>query len=127
MYHYRQKVNNIPREWSFRDYVLELAEATPENKFFKHHGYRFGASEYILGENGEILVDFIAKFENRSQDIKLISSRLDLDNFGELRIQSAKPREAHYSSSYDSEMRDIIRRLYYKDIELFGYEFDGQT
>ncbi|MAE65691.1 MAG: hypothetical protein CMJ18_15590 [Phycisphaeraceae bacterium] len=127
MYFYRQKIRDIPGEWSFRDYVLELAEATPETRFFEYHGYRLGASEYVLGANGEIIIDFIAKYENRSRDIRRISSRLNLDDFGSLRIQGARPDESGYSGFYDSETREIIRRRYAKDIELFDYEFDGQS
>ena len=33
MYHYRKKRGNIPKEWSFRDYVLELSASTPETKY----------------------------------------------------------------------------------------------
>lgn len=126
MYHYRHKVNSIPKEWSFRDYVLKLAKADYKSKFFEYYGFRFGADEYILGENGKIIVDFIAKYENRANDIQLIASRLKLDDLGKIRFQSAKPRETHYSEYYDQETREIIRRLYSKDIELFGYEFHSQ-
>ena len=123
MYHYRKKKDDIPREWNFRDYVFELAKATSKCKYFGYYAYRVGASDYVLGENGEIIIDFIARYENRLHDLKEIASRLNLNEFGELRIQSSKPREAHYSEFYDSETQEIVRQLYYRDIELFNYEF----
>jgi len=127
MYNYRQKICKIPRDWSFRDYVFALENASCEAEFFRYHGHRYGASEYVLGDNGEIIVDFIAKYENRSHDLKLIASRIKLDNFGERHIQRATPKDKHYSGSYDTETREVIRRLYAKDIELFDYEFDDKT
>lgn len=127
MYNYRQKVSSIPREWSFREYVIALEKASPKSEFFQYHGFRFGASEYILGKNGEIIVNFIGKYENRSHDLNLVASHLNLNDLGKLHIQRAQPRESHYSYFYDSETEEIIRRLYSKDIELFNYEFDNKT
>jgi hypothetical protein len=125
MYHYRRKKRNIPSEWSFRDYVCALGNATCESEYFRVHVSRYGASEYILGDEGEILVDFIARYENRRHDLNLISSRIKIDNLGELWLQKAVADERHYSEYYDSETIEIIRRLYAKDIELFGYEFNN--
>lgn len=126
MYHYRKKKNNIPGEWTFYDYVCALGEAHIDSSYFEFEGFRLGSADYILGENGEIIVDFIAKYENRSHDLKVIASRLGLNKLGELHIQNAKPEELHYSTFYNSETQEIIRRLYSKDISLFGYEFDDQ-
>jgi len=124
IYHYRKKKNDIPKQWSFKDYVYQLEKATAKSEHFKYRGYRFGASDYILGEDGKIIVDFIARYENRDEDLKVIAKRLSLKNFGKLKIQSAKPKGAHYSEFYDLETQEIIRRLYFKDIELFDYKFE---
>lgn len=128
MYNYRRRVGDeLPKEWSFRDYVLALGKASSESKFFKYHGYRYGASDYVLGKNGEIIVDYIGKYENRLHDLNLIASYLGLSKLGELTIQRASPKNKHYSEYYDPETRDIIGRLYAKDIELFDYGFDDKT
>ncbi len=129
MYHYRKDVlKDIPREWSLRDYVLALGNSfSKTNKFFKYHAFRYGASEYILGENGEMIVDFIAKYENRLLDIGLIASHLNFTGLGKLHIQGAMPKNKHYSEFFDLETKEIIRKLYAKDIELFDYEFEDKT
>lgn len=124
MYHYRRMKGKVPIEWSFREYVLALGMSDSDNPFFRFHGSRYGLSDYILGENGEIIVDFIARYENRQDDLKIISSHIKYDGLGMLCIQRAKPDDIHYSKFYDSETKEIIRRLYAKDIELFGYEFE---
>jgi hypothetical protein len=76
-----------------------------------------------LGDKGEVIVSFIAKYENRSHDLNFIASQIKLDTFGELSIQAASPENKHYSQFYDAETKEIIRRLYAKDIELFDYEY----
>lgn len=129
MYHYRKRIGNINPEWSFQDYVFELAKAKHDTQYFEYHGYRFGACDYILGDNGEVIVDFVAKYENRVHDLKIIASRLGLEveDFGELKILEAKPKGVHYSEFYDSEMQNIVGEVYSKDIELFNYSFDDES
>lgn len=118
----------MPTEWSFRDYVLALKTARSDTKFFEYHAHRYGAAEYILGAGGGggIIVDFIARYENRLHDLKYIASRIKLPNLGKLHIQKATPEDTHYSKFYDTETIDIIRKIYAQDIELFNYAFDDQ-
>jgi len=127
MYHYREKTCRLPGKWDFRDYVLALGSACPNTHLFKQHAYRYGASDYVLGENGELIVDFTARYEDRSNDLRIIASRLKIDSLGELNVQAATPRNRHYSEFYDAQTTEIVRGLYKKDIELFGYEFDYKT
>lgn len=126
MYNYRKMKCNIPKEWSFRDYILALRKSSPAD-IFTYHGFRYGASQYVLGENGELIVDYIAKYENRYHDLQLIASRLNIDKLGEVFIQRATPKNTHYSHFYDDETKEIIRNLYAKDIELFDYEFEDKA
>ncbi|MEO0535475.1 MAG: sulfotransferase family 2 domain-containing protein [Cyanobacteria bacterium P01_A01_bin.123] len=128
LYEYRRKVRRIPQELSFRDYVLSLEKAVSNNDFsntlFQHPYHRYGASEFISGKNGEVMVDYIAKYENREYDLKPIATRLNLPQLGGLNIQRASSGSKNYSYFYDSEMRECIEKIYAKDIELFDYRFD---
>ncbi|MGI9319305.1 MAG: sulfotransferase family 2 domain-containing protein [bacterium] len=121
MYNYRKKLGRLPKDMEFRDYVLALSA---RNSLFDFHGFYFGAWDYITDDNGEIMVDFVAKYENRAHDLKFVASQINIEHFGELSIQSASPKGAHYSNSYDPETREIISTLYEKDIALFKYKFD---
>lgn len=126
MYNYRRKV--APRlKYSFRDYVLALRTADPDTPFFKYQGFRYGASDYLLGDDGEIIVDFVGKYENRVNDLNAVASLLKLNDFGKNFIQKASPQNRHYSEFYDSEMKEIIYELYAKDMALFDYEFEQKT
>ena len=126
MYNTRKKAGHFPKEWALGDYVRELATKGSESTYFKYRVFRYGAADYLLGESGQIMVDYVAKFENREEDLQVIASRLKMANLGERHINSAAPANRHYSQAYDGESMETVRNLYAKDIELFGYEFDDQ-
>lgn len=123
MYNYRKKEDSIPQQWSFSDYVHALQNAPADSEHFRFNGHYLGATDYILDENGNIMINFIARYENRSHDLKEIGTRINFDGLGRLHLLDASPKGRHYAEFYDPETKEIIRRLYAKDIELFGYEF----
>ena len=125
LFAYRRRVGDIPGEWTFREYVRRLAEADSTTEGFKYYGYRWGASDFIVDDDGQIIVDYVARFETRSDDLKVIGGRIGLDRLGDLAIQGTS-QGLHYGQSYDSETADVIRNLYRRDIELFGYEFEPE-
>lgn len=128
IYHFRKKKNKIPKRWSFHDYILRLQEAVQEKRKSKYffRPLRLGASDFVLGENGEMLVDYVAKYESRADDLRYIRSKLNCDALGKIHIQGASPDNVHYSAFYDNETEEVIRTLYAKDLELFGYEFEDK-
>lgn len=79
---------------------------------------------FICDQDGEIMVDFVGRMENMDSDFAYVAERLGCNkklakvNIGDNR---------HYSSHYDQETREIVRRVYARDIELFGYEFDQKV
>ncbi len=124
LFRYLQKDNRF-LGWSFREYITTLEKCyKKKEKPFRHHSIRYGAYDYIVGEDGEIIVDYIARYETRDEDLLKISSRLGIEELGKLSIQKCSPKDRHYSEFYDEKTRDIIYRVYSKDIELFGYEFE---
>jgi hypothetical protein len=124
LYHYRRARGNMPPEWTFRDYVLALGEATPDDPRFRFRGFRLGSADYVVDRQGRIIVDYIARYERREADLREIARRQPkLQALGSVRIQAATPEGTAYRDAYDDETREIIRRRYAKDIELFGYEF----
>ena len=115
---------------SFRDYVLALRDAVVNKKrcgpfTFSAHRRRL-ASDYITDKKGEVLVNYIARYENREHDLQYIASRIGLPGLGKLYLNKANPEKEHYSCSYDDETQEIVRTLCAKDIQLFGYEFEDK-
>ncbi len=69
-----------------------------------------------------LMVDYIGYLETLDQDFQTICGRLG--------ITATLPRlnvsgENRYLAQYDAETRAIVARRYHRDIELFGYDFDG--
>ncbi|WP_162139100.1 sulfotransferase family 2 domain-containing protein [Synechococcus sp. PCC 7336] len=126
MYFFRLKRGTIPSEWTFRDYAIALTSSSPESDLFKYHASRYGLSDYVTGDDSEIIVDYIGRFENR-ETLKVIADRLKFKELGILSIQSASPKGKHYSEFYNEEIRDMVGRFYSKDIELFGYNFEVKS
>jgi hypothetical protein len=130
MYQYRRKINGIPLEWDFCDYVLALEEAVartdPSDSKFRLPAHRLGMYDYIAGDNGQIIVKFVVRYETRDDDMKFVASRLHYPELGScLHLQSATLAGTNYSSAYDSRTKEIVGRIYQKDIELSNYSFDA--
>lgn len=77
--------------------------------------------DYIMNNDGNLLVDFIGRFESLHKDFAHIGSTLGLD----LRLEHRmKTLHKHYTEYYDNETRGIVAERYEKDIEYFGYKFE---
>lgn len=121
MYNYRKKKGSIPSSLSFRDYVFALKDYNNNKNLFKFKEYYYGCSDYILDEKENLIVDFIVRFENRADDLKVIASKINCDDIGNIHTQRAT--EKSYIQFYDLETKKIIGNIYKKDIDMFKYKF----
>jgi hypothetical protein len=99
-------------------------------------------SEFVCNEKGEILVDFVARFENFQADFNQVCQRIGLPptEVPHVNKSSSKPKHLiqyawrlfqkasspgskNYQDYYDPEAKELVARLYRSDIELFGYQF----
>lgn len=126
LFNYRQKIGDIPENMTYAEYLRELAklEWGKPGRLFHFHGYYMGSADYVSDSDGQILVSKICRLENRTEDLDEVATKICLPELGRLRTQQLKPGRQHYSTFYDSESRKIIGKLYAKDIELFGYDFE---
>ncbi len=76
--------------------------------------------DWICNKKGEVIVDYIARFENYADEWIKISKI----------IKSEKPmkhanwtKHKHYSLYYNDSMIEKVREMSKRDIEYFGYEF----
>ncbi len=76
---------------------------------------------FICDQDGKVMVDFVGRIENMEQDFSHVARRLGC-NKKLAKINAGDNR--HYSSYYDAETREIVRRVSARDIELFDYSFD---
>jgi chondroitin 4-sulfotransferase 11 len=78
--------------------------------------------EFICDGNGNIMMDFVGRMENMDVDFSYVAKKLACsENLKKVNVGDRK----HYSYYYDTETLEIVRKVYSKDVELFGYTFEG--
>lgn len=77
--------------------------------------------EFLINSNGILDVDFIGRFENLESDFETIKSMVKTGS--ELEKHNHSKRGLNYTHYYDEETKEIVRKVYKKDIDLFGYTY----
>lgn len=80
--------------------------------------------DWFVDPHGNVIVDFIGKFENLDSDWGKIAQKLGIDK--PLPHLRQNPRKRHYTEYYNDRTRKIIADRFAIDIEYFGYEFYPQ-
>jgi hypothetical protein len=81
-------------------------------------------SEFVTDESGELLVDFLGRYESLAEDFARVCERVGID--------APLP---HRNASVHGDFRDyytpateaLVREAYAEDVERFGYRFDRQN
>ena len=71
---------------------------------------------------GNLLVDFVGRYEHLQADLAVVCQRLSLDPSTFSHKNAAQ--HPHYSTFYSPATRELVRERYARDIEFFGYTFD---
>jgi hypothetical protein len=99
-------------------------------------------TQMVCSEDGQLLVDFVGKFEQLQQDFEHVCAQLGIEKSKLPHVNSSdkKSRELRrkfknfihrndetelrsYVDFYDDETRDLVARMYQSDIEMFNYRF----
>ena len=123
LYRFRLANNDLSESVSFETYVkcLEAPQYYNRESPYINKPYHMSMADYLTDGQGNVIVDDIFKFEDRSRAIATINRKLDL-NIGQLHMEKTST-EATYRDAYTEEMKEIISRFYARDIALFGYHF----
>lgn len=78
--------------------------------------------KYVTDRNGRSIVDFVGHYERVTEDFAAVCARLG--------VKASLPhanvsRHEDYRTYYTPATRDLVARHFARDIELFGYDFDG--
>jgi Sulfotransferase family len=78
--------------------------------------------DWFVSPHGDVIVDFIGKYENLESDWAAISARLGIG--AKLpRLNVNTERTCDYVSYYSEKTRRIVAERFAVDIERFGYKF----
>jgi chondroitin 4-sulfotransferase 11 len=105
----------------FDDFIRNCFENVRE-KQGERAGFGYNQLDYLTDENGELIVDFIGRFEALNKDCQKVCERLDLSmtSLPHINFNAHK----HYSCYYSKETRAMVGDRYKRDIEYFGYRFE---
>jgi hypothetical protein len=134
-YRYR----NFLTHKSFKDFVLNKL---PEPSWDDKYRHVMPQTEMLYDHNGNLLVDFVGKFEQLQEDFERVCSRLGFNDSKlphinssdkasrELRrktrnliYRNGESKLRRYVDFYDTETREVVAELYRADIKNFDYQF----
>jgi hypothetical protein len=125
-YHYLMQGGKNEGDKKFRDkYLLEYKNfsdfvmrglSKPEILKWWHFMHQF---YFVVNNEGNIIVDYIGRFENINEDFEFVAQNLGL-------VKSLpnlnKSNRKEYEQFYTKELSDIVYSIYEKDFEYFGYD-----
>jgi hypothetical protein len=85
-------------------------------------GRKFSQSGFLTNADGKLLVDYVVRFESLPEDLAHVCRVLDIP-FSLKHANCSSHRD--YRSYYDQRAIDLVAEHCRRDIELFGYTFDG--
>lgn len=129
--------------FSFKDFLFKYFPKPDDDDYDNaKDAYRHIMPQYqfICDQHGEVMVDFVGKFESLESDFsevsKIITGQpLELPHKNQTSTKGIKKMinslnlntsKSHYSTFYDNESREFVAEMYEKDIVLFGYEFSSK-
>ncbi len=77
--------------------------------------------DWISDPEGNLLVDFVGRFENLEEDFQTICKKLNLQNTKLPHSRKSK-RSKGYMDYYDKETLAIISEKFDKDFQYFNYK-----
>lgn len=79
--------------------------------------------EYLIDLNGNLIVDFVARYERLDEDFATICERLGLRTQRPLPRRRQATDRTGYRSYYDAATRDLVARAFAVDLERLEYRF----
>jgi len=87
--------------------------------------YKGNMWDWIADENGRMIVDFVARFENLEEDFKKICKKIGLLDM-HIPFENVS-RHRHYSTYYTEETKQFVAARFKKSIDMFDYKYKKST
>ena len=115
------KVSEMIRKFDdFNDFVVNgLGQG-----MLRNHLMFAPQSDFIIGPTGEIVVDFVGRFENLNEDFSILADKLGVNPVLKKQNVNSKKKKNNYIQAYcTNESINIVANIYKQDITVFGYQF----
>lgn len=112
----------IRRDESFPDFLQRLPSCMKNPEFNATRPHFWHQTLFLCRSTGEVMVDFVGRFENLLSDWAHICQRIGIDV--ELEHLNRTEHEP-WQEVYTPEMLAVINEVYECDFKTFGYEMIG--
>jgi hypothetical protein len=104
---------------SFEEFLVNCQDAISDHDGLKSI-FR-NQIDYLVDDSGKVMVDFIGRFENLSEDFATITQKI----YGYPKTLSVMNTSVHhhYRDYYNDQTRILVETAYQRDLEVFGYQF----
>jgi hypothetical protein len=102
---------------NFEDFCLNFSKTECRYNFHFIPQYK-----WIIDEKGNILLDFVGKFENLNKSWERIHKDISIEGHNALPHENFSDHR-FYEEYYSYKTRRIVRRIYKKDLKMFNYTF----
>jgi hypothetical protein len=118
----RQTIGIINKNMTFKEFLFKIVIPKRERmlSYDLRDDHFYDQLDFLTDENGEIIVDFIGRFENLENDFNKVCQICKINTKLPLILKSQRK---DYKFYYDKETIDIVTKLYKKDIKTFNYKF----
>jgi hypothetical protein len=109
-------------QWKMKVGVAKKGISFKEFLETKYEGNHDLPQYDFITKDGKVIVDKVIRFEELSKGWEEVCSYLGKEL--ELPKSNVSSEGKHYSEYYDKETRQMVEKLFSKDINLFGYKFE---
>ncbi|MCC5811259.1 MAG: sulfotransferase family 2 domain-containing protein [Ectothiorhodospiraceae bacterium] len=81
--------------------------------------------EYIVDLQGNVIVDFIGRYENLQADFDAICQRIGVARIALPHLRKANDRK-DYRDYYSDALAELVADHYRRDLDILGYRFDPE-
>ena len=77
----------------------------------------------LTGDDGEIALDYVGRYEDLQKSFDAVTERLDLPPKDLDKINTSE--HASYTKYYDDELKEEVGKFYASDLRVFDYDFES--
>lgn len=123
-YYYRVMTNqtNLATDKVGFDEWVRLAYGEHNKRYYDNPKMFLPQWDWVTDEGGNMILNFIGRYENLTDDFEYICRRINLHE--QLSLPHVKrSNRGNYRDYYNDDTKEIVRRYFMNDVENFNYLF----